>query len=82
MGKKYFMLFGIFVMISIVVSPILQSSYAHQSALHTINGKDYLFVIGSLNEPAFINDKTSVFLKVSGLILRTQQILMQKAQSQ
>jgi hypothetical protein len=60
MDKKYFMLFGIFVMVSIVVSPVLQSSYAHQRALYTINGKDYLFVIGSLNEPAFINDKTGV----------------------
>src|SRR5918911_944369 len=60
MNKKCFVLIGIFVMVSIIVSPILQISYAHQRVLYTINGKDYLFVIGSLNEPAFINDKTGV----------------------
>jgi hypothetical protein len=60
MDKRYFIWFGIFAMISIVVSPILQVSYAHQRVLYTINGKDYLFVIGSLNEPAFVNDKTGV----------------------
>jgi len=63
MDKKYFIYLGLFVMVSIVFSPILQISYAHQSALFTINGKDYLFEIGSLNEPAFINDKTAVFFK-------------------
>ncbi|MGN6559662.1 MAG: hypothetical protein ACTHJ2_03970 [Candidatus Nitrosocosmicus sp.] len=60
MDKKCFILIGIFVTISVVISPILQVSYAHQRVLYTINGKDYLFVIGSLNEPAFINDKTGV----------------------
>ena len=43
-----------------MLSPILQTSYAHQRALFTINGKDYLFVIGSLNEPASVDDKTGV----------------------
>ena len=60
MNKKCFVWIGIFSMVSIIVSPILQISYAHQRVLYTINGKDYLFVIGSLNEPAFINDKTGV----------------------
>jgi hypothetical protein len=60
MNKKCFVWIGIFAMVSIIVSPILQISYAHQRVLYTINGKDYLFVIGSLNEPAFINDKSGV----------------------
>ena len=60
MNKKCFVWISIFAMVSIIISPILQISYAHQRALYTINGKDYLFVIGSLNEPAFINDKTGV----------------------
>jgi len=63
MDKKYFIWFGVFAMISIVVSPILQVSYAHQRLLYTINGKDYLFEIGSLNEPVSINDKTAVFFE-------------------
>src|SRR5919112_4021040 len=37
-----------------------QIALAHQRALYTINGKDYLFVIGSLNEPASVDDKTGV----------------------
>jgi hypothetical protein len=37
-----------------------QIALAHQKALYTINGKDYLFVIGSLNEPASVDDKTGV----------------------
>ena len=37
-------------------------SYAHQRALFEINGKDYLFVIGSANEPLNIDDKTAATL--------------------
>ena len=37
-----------------------QIALAHQRALYTINGKDYLFVIGSLNEPVSVDDKTGV----------------------
>jgi hypothetical protein len=40
-----------------------QVADAHQRALFTINGKDYLFVIGSLNEPIFVDDKTGVELR-------------------
>jgi hypothetical protein len=39
-------------------------AYAHQRQLYTIGGKDYLIVIGSLNEPAFVDDKTGVDLRV------------------
>lgn len=44
----------------IVAAPAL----AHERDLFTINGKDYLFVVGSLNEPAFVDDKTGVDLRV------------------
>jgi hypothetical protein len=54
---------GIFAMMSIITAPIMQVADAHQRALFTINGKDYLFVIGSLNEPIFVDDKTGVELR-------------------
>jgi hypothetical protein len=37
-------------------------SYAHQRALFEINGKDYLFVVGSLDEPIHVDDKTAATL--------------------
>lgn len=40
-------------------------AYAHTTALIEINGKDYVWVIGSLNEPLFVDDKTGVQLFVS-----------------
>lgn len=51
-------------MMSIITAPIMQQvADAHQRALFTINDKDYLFVIGSLNEPIFVDDKTGVELR-------------------
>src|SRR6476620_7945932 len=37
-----------------------QIAFAHQRALFNIGGKDYLFVIGSQNEPVFVDDKSGV----------------------
>ena len=54
------MLVGVIIALSMIMSPILQMSYAHQRALFNIDGKDYLFVIGSLNEPVSVDDKTGV----------------------
>jgi hypothetical protein len=51
---------------SIVVAIILVMSLnshialAHQRALFNIGGKDFLLVIGSQNEPVFIDDKSGV----------------------
>jgi hypothetical protein len=42
------------------ISPV----YAHQRQLFTIGDQDYLIVIGSLNEPVFVDDKTGVDLRV------------------
>lgn len=39
---------------------LYQNAYAHQRQLFTISNDDYLFVVGSLNEPIFVDDKTGV----------------------
>src|SRR5829696_8679903 len=36
------------------------TAFAHQRQLFTIGDKDYLFVVGSLNEPIFVDDKSGV----------------------
>jgi hypothetical protein len=38
----------------------MQFALAHQSQLFTIGDKDYLFEVGSLNEPIFVDDKSGV----------------------
>ena len=57
MNKIHLMFVGVIITLSMIMSPILQMSYAHQRALYEINGKDYLFVIGSANEPLYVDDK-------------------------
>ena len=37
-----------------------QIAHAHQIELFNIGGKDYLFVVGSVNEPVFVDDKSGV----------------------
>jgi len=54
------MFLGMVFAISMLMAPVLQMSDAHQRALYNINGQDYLFVIGSLNEPVSVDDKTGV----------------------
>jgi hypothetical protein len=39
-------------------------AFAHQRQLYTIGGKDYLMIIGSLNEPVFVDDKTGFDFRV------------------
>jgi hypothetical protein len=39
-----------------------QFAFAHQRQLFTIGDKDYLFVVGSVNEPVFVDDKSGVEL--------------------
>ena len=42
-------------------SCILQNvAFAHQRQLFTIGDKDYLFVVGSLGEPLYIDQKSGV----------------------
>ena len=43
---------------------VTPQAFAHQRQLYTIGDQDYLFVVGSLNEPIFVDDKTGVSLRV------------------
>ena len=60
--NKYPYLVIIVVMTTLLVSSFLlhQNAYAHQRQLFTIGNTDYLFVVGSLNEPIFVDDKSGV----------------------
>src|ERR687889_1165206 len=58
---------NLFLFCAIASATILVSStgiqnvaFAHQRQLFTIGDKDYLFVVGSLNEPIFVDDKSGV----------------------
>jgi hypothetical protein len=61
-NKIHSICLGILFLVYVLVSPALQTSYAHQRAIYTINGKDYLFVIGSANEPVNVDNKTNIVL--------------------
>jgi len=43
---------------------VAPQAFAHQRQLYTIGDKDYLIVIGSKNEPVFVDDKSGVDLFV------------------
>jgi hypothetical protein len=43
---------------------VTPQAFAHQRQLYTIGDQDYLIVIGSLNEPIFVDDKSGVDLRV------------------
>ena len=60
--NKSLSLIVIMMMTILLVSSYLlhQNVYAHQRQLFTIGNTDYLFVVGSLNEPIFLDDKTGV----------------------
>lgn len=60
MNNIHYVTIGVILASSMLVTPLMQMSFAHQRALFEINGKDYLFVVGSLNEPAQVDDKTGV----------------------
>ena len=44
----------------LVLSTISHSALAHQRGLFTIGGKKYLLVVGSMNEPVYVDDKSGV----------------------
>jgi len=71
--KKFFLpLCSISVAALLIFSINSQIAFAHQRALFNIGEKDYLFVIGSQNEPVFVDDKSGVdFLHIL-LILKIQ----------
>ena len=82
MNKIHLMFVGVIITLSMIMSPILQMSYAHQRALYEINGKDYLFVIGSANEPLYVDDKMQQRLMPTGQILQIQPIVEQTGPNQ
>jgi hypothetical protein len=64
MFKLNLFLFGAIATATILVSStgIQNVAFAHQRQLFTIGDKDYLFVVGSINEPVYIDDKSGVEL--------------------
>ncbi len=62
MFKPNLFLLGAIATATILVSStgIQNAAFAHQRQLFTIGDKDYLFVVGSLNEPIFVDDKSGV----------------------
>jgi hypothetical protein len=48
------------IVVILVLSAISHSALAHQRGLFTIGGKKYLFVVGSMNEPVYVDDKSGV----------------------
>lgn len=48
----------------LIVGMAASPAYAHQRQHFTIGDQDYLIVIGSLNEPIFVDDKTGVDFRV------------------
>ncbi|KND47144.1 MAG: hypothetical protein AB199_01790 [Parcubacteria bacterium C7867-004] len=55
-------LFAFALALSLVVMPVSVS--AHEVQQFEINGEHYEFVVGSLNEPVTVDDKTGVYLHV------------------
>ena len=53
--------------LSILLLPVVVSAHEHQ--VIKIGGKQYVFTIGSLNEPLFVDDKTGVDLRVEEIPL-------------
>ena len=56
---------GVLVLAALVsLVSVTPQAFAHERQLYTIGGQDYLIVIGSLNEPTFVDDKSGVDLRV------------------
>lgn len=65
MKKHYFVLPLAIAALLFTISPQLVSAHSH--ALFEINEKVYSFVVGSLNEPIAVDDKTGVDLRVTSM---------------
>jgi hypothetical protein len=56
---------GVLVLAALVsLVSVTPQAFAHERQLYTIGGQEYLIVIGSLNEPIFVDDKSGVDLRV------------------
>lgn len=49
-------------------------AFAHEQQTFRIGGKTYTFVVGTLNEPVFVDDKTGVDLRVSRAPLKGEKV--------
>jgi hypothetical protein len=47
-------------LLCILLASTIQNASAHQKQLVSIGNKDYLFVVGSVNEPVMVDDKSGV----------------------
>jgi hypothetical protein len=52
-------------MVLILASIGIESVSAHERRLYTIGDQDYLIVVGSMNEPIFVDDRSGVVATVS-----------------
>ena len=61
-NMKYFLLSVAMILVtfSLLISLGFHSAFAHEKQLLSINEKPYLFVVGSVDEPVYINDKSGV----------------------
>jgi hypothetical protein len=60
-NKPLLLISLVFVIAAILVFSVnAQSAIAHQRGLFAIGGKQYLLVVGSVNEPVFVDDKSGV----------------------
>lgn len=64
MVQKMLLVAGAVMAVVLISGGLAMPAYAHQRQLFTIGNKDYLIVIGSLNEPVFVDDKTGVDFRV------------------
>jgi hypothetical protein len=56
---------GVLILAALVsLVSVTPQAFAHERQLYTIGGQDYLIVIGSLNEPIIVDDKSGVDLRV------------------
>jgi hypothetical protein len=61
--QKSIVIIAIISAVILAISPIgiiQNTAFAHQRQLFTIGDKDYLFVVGSLGEPAYVDQKSGV----------------------
>jgi hypothetical protein len=60
MFRPNLILLGAIATILVSSTGIQNVAFAHQRQLFTIGDKDYLFVVGSIGEPVFVDDKSGV----------------------
>jgi hypothetical protein len=64
-------------LVSIIALPLVTS--AHESRVYEIGEKGYQLVVGSLNEPIAVDDKTGVYIKVTTAELEHEGAMKEEA---